>query len=416
MKNIIKLNIVGILIMILFISTSCKDEFINDYTNIDSYTEMEENWMDTDFYRGLSVFSYCESGTANDTYRININVNDIIKKYAENDTYIQIDINKVPHYYDVKNNTFIGCCIDPLCDHSTENCPFFGSIDGCILYDNKMFFTKLGFESEYDKVYCYYDMVSKNIVPLRGASLGRSILTQVYYNNHCYYYDVLQNENSDVWSVNFLRQDISTKNIEVLDSLDGYQNQIFFAKDDKLYFNDKALGQLYYTTTEDVTKRDILIDNVTKTYMYNDDYLYFIELFDNGETTISRISFEGNEYKTYDINNVFNYYIVNDYIYYMDNNQVVVETEDNGYVTISSRNIYKYNVLTNEHETVITLDEGLAGVDIIDFIIDGNYLYAQFQLTENGRDYYSVGGVQGILRINLSDESYFYISPGNNLD
>lgn len=99
----------------------------------------------------------------------------------------------------------------------------------------------------------------------------------------------------------------------------------------------------------------------------------------------------------------------------MDNNRVEIKIEDGGYVTISSRNIYRYNMMTGEQETVITLDEGLSGVDVIDYIVDGNYVYMQFQLTENGRDYYSVGGVQGILRIDLENESYYYISPNKEM-
>lgn len=45
----------------------------------------------------------------------------------------------------------------------------------------------------------------------------------------------------------------------------------------------------------------------------------------------------------------------------MDNNRVEIKIEDGGYVTISSRNIYRYNMMTGEQETVITLDEGLSG-------------------------------------------------------
>ena len=411
-------QIIIMLGLILYASTSCKNGFIDSYSDMDDHlSETEENWMETAFFQGMSDFSYHETNDSNSASRINVNVNDIIKRYADNKAYLQVDINKVPHYYDMKNDTFIGCCIDPLCDHTTEDCPFFGSVDGCILYDNKMFFTKLEFDddSDYDKVYCYYDMANKNVVPLRGASLGRSILTQVYYDNYCYYYDVLPNEDSDVWSVNFLRQNISTKKTEVLDLIEGYQNQVFFARDGKLYYNDESIGQLYYTTTENVTKREVMLNNSTHTYMYDDDYLYFIEVFDSGESRLSRIGFDGSDYKTYDLCDVANYYIVGDCVYYMDNNRVEIKIEDGGYITISSRNIYRYNMMTGEQETVITLDEGLSGVDVIDYIVDGNYVYMQFQLTENGRDYYSVGGVQGILRIDLENESYYYISPNKDM-
>jgi len=422
MKIMKILKIIFFLALTLVITVSCSDKFIDNYSNIEAdNSDSQVAWKDTEFYRGMSEFSYEESNAVSDLIKINSDYSYIIHKYPENNDYLQININAVPHFYDKKNNTFIGCCIDPLCEHYTSACPFSGSIDGCILYDNKMFITKQGFSlnserkkllginENYDKLYCYYDMDKKETVFLRGASYGRCILHQVYYDNYCYYYDVLPDENPEVWSVNFLRQNISTKEIEVLDTINGYTNTVFLAKDGKLYFHDYDFDQLYYTTTDDVTKKEILLNSDANKFMYDDEYLYFIESYFE-EKKLSRIRFDGSGYETLGLSNVYLYYIVNDDIYYMDNSQTIASENESGVRKISSRNIFKYNMTTGEQETVITLDGGLAAVDIWDFIIDGNYMYAQFGVADDelGGE---VGGYLGILRININDGSYYYISP-----
>lgn len=101
-------QIIIMLGLILYASTSCKNGFIDSYSDMDDHlSEKEENWMETAFFQGMSDFSYRETNDSNSASKINVNVNDIIKRYADNKAYLQVDINKVPHYYDMKNDTFI---------------------------------------------------------------------------------------------------------------------------------------------------------------------------------------------------------------------------------------------------------------------------------------------------------------------
>ena len=72
-------QIIIMLGLILYASTSCKNGFIDSYSDMDDHlSEKEENWMETAFFQGMSDFSYHETNDSNSASRINVNVNDII--------------------------------------------------------------------------------------------------------------------------------------------------------------------------------------------------------------------------------------------------------------------------------------------------------------------------------------------------
>lgn len=404
-----KRAIIASVVLLALLLTSCNnDKFINDYENINKHTDLYD-FENTAFFSQNSMFEYTASDVTSNYTSVTYSEDYEIKKYPD-DEYLYMEFNGVPSRYNEKTGVLTSYCIDPLCDHYSTECPFWGNIGNCELYNGLIFYIRMSIEKGYDKAYVYYNPETNKVEMLRKGYFGTGIVTMVYYNGYCYYYDLSIDKETEDWTVYLYRQNIETKKIEELDKTDGYNSMILFGYNDKLFFRDTAYGQLYYTPVDNIKDKTIILNSETDDYMYNNEYLYFTETKGSGGKTVSRIAFDGSGYKNFSTDNIWRYYVTDKFIYYMTDETTEIKYSGGTQTALkTARDIWRINKETDTVEKVITLDGALANISIDRFIVSGNYVYASFLMFEN--DYMYTRSGMGVLRINIETGAWYYISP-----
>jgi len=329
---------------------------------------------------------------------------------------IIIKLNDVPCIYNDETGNIGSLCIDPLCLHDTMECPYGGMTSGVILKDNKAYFNVF---KPLEEVRGFYelDLKSGRKRELRVKDMGLGCDTQFYDDDFSYFYEAAAEDDPEnktsktVWI--FYRQDMKTLKWEELErSVDMLDIQLFGRYGDRFLFHSGVTGNLLTAPVDNVTDRSILFDGYAEfaPMMVEGDTIFFIEIRD-GQSSLSSIRADGIDYKSYPIENLCDFgtpfYVTKNYIYFMYDEPV--ELPENNYADeISPRKIWRMNRETEEITLAYEMDERLDLVDIEQFVVKGNYIYAKYVLFTE--DYQTIDDSEGYLRLGIADGSIYLIN------
>lgn len=328
---------------------------------------------------------------------------------------IIMKLNDVPCIYNDETGNIGSLCIDPLCLHDTTECPYAGMTSGVILKDNKAYFSAF---NPLEKVRGFYefDLKSGRKRELRVKEMGIGCDTQFYDDDFSYFYEAAavddpENKTSrTVWI--FYRQSMKTLKCEELErSVDVPDMQLFGRFGDRFLFHSSVTGDLLTAPVDNVTDRNIIFDGyaVFTPMMVEGDTIFFAEIRD-GQSSLSSIRVDGSDYRSYPIENLCDFgtpfYVTKNYIYFMYDEPVRLP-ENNYTDEISPRKIWRMNRETEEITLAYEMDERLVTVDIEQFVVKGNYIYADYALFTD--DFQELCADDGYLRLGMKDGSIYLI-------
>lgn len=323
----------------------------------------------------------------------------------------------VPYLYNDKTGN-LGClCIDPLCFHNTPDCPYYGLISSVVFNNHKAYYHAL---DPAEGIYVYYelDLQNNRKRELRSRPMGAQVLSQYFDHDYAYYYDIIEEDDPIQKTVNryyaFMRQNLKTLETEELSRTEGYIDTIIRHRfGDTFLFRRQSDGNLLIAPVDNLSAQTVIFDGFVSgknnSMQIEGDTVFFLELTDAG-AVLSSICYDGTGCRSYPIPELFDkiqsYYVTEKNIYYMGNEPLDIPS---GGVTsfLCPRTIWRMDRETEEITLAYEMDERLDLVDIEQFIVKGNYIYAKYVLFTE--DYQAIDDSEGCLRLGIADGSIYLI-------
>lgn len=281
-------------------------------------------------------------------------------------------------------------CIDPLCLHNKESCPFWGFYPGAKYYahTNTIHFTqryktpveefgktvwqdinrKVRFNIEEQQLSVVRDYIKEGLD-------GPRIVSELYYEDYYYYLKNLLDENNSFY-YQLCRDNLITGKTELIKELGTEAVSMLYADYERIIYTD-GTHVAYFRLDEPHTEYDLL------KHPYQ-------EAACDGQAIYCRVN-EGDIHKVYcydiesgeeiclvekDTNYIF---LTEKYLYYSPNHPLPYGQTK---AVQNSNTIYRYDKGTKTTECVFTLPEDLDKKHfIIDryFLVDGNYIYTTYE-------------------------------------
>ena len=232
----------------------------------------------------------------------------------------------------LKTGMITSVCPDPLCDHATPDCPFYGIVPLFYVCDGKIFYKRM---TSYtyrnpdgtpryrvdiqDSV--FYDTESGKVHVLETYDKkGFSDYTlQLFYNGRRYYCDHVYSEELDKYILKICRLDIASEKSVVIggeNNADGVFERFLFVLNERIYFTDGV--RLYSRTlenTDEITHSTGQFDNVAMT----DGTDIFFDRRADGPLDVYRMTDPNDaESAARIIEGCTNWTLTGRYIYYLD--------------------------------------------------------------------------------------------------
>ncbi|MGM9652114.1 MAG: hypothetical protein ACI3XP_00560 [Eubacteriales bacterium] len=402
-----------ILFVILCILTSC-DSTIYDIPEV----------MDTeqkDYHFGETEFSFAESDdrALNTTNRMLFAPGNI--RYADGVMYMTS--GSMIYRYDIEDGGVISLCIDPLCMHKDADCPFYGITGTNVaIHQNKVYYKREYFvhqtdsagnvlNTEIKREYVCFDIDSRKLSVLDTWETGAYIESEYFQGDYRYYLHTIIGENNRLtYSIN--REHLTTRKVETLLGLDEWiagivhtdGNSVWLSDGTGIYrFSIKTPGQLDKIHTGKLTDT-----------CFSEGYFYGIQ-----EKQILRLDAQTGEATiicSLDFSPV-NLCMTHDYLYFRPDEKVSYgqdKKQNAGQeIFFQTSDIYRVSVNGGNTEHVYSLSEEMKNYYIGNFLVDGNYLYAQYGYCDTeASEYYESWNKAGydFIRIDLRNGEIYYIA------
>lgn len=361
-------------------------------------------------------FSYVSSDDAASAETLDEICSSRLQYSEEYDSIIMI--MDIPYLYNDKTGNLGSLCTDPLCFHNTADCPYHGLISGVVFANQKAYFNAL---EPAEGMYVYYELDLKNgrKRELRRRPMGAQVMSQYFDEDYAYYYDIIEQDDSEQKTVNryyaFMRQNLDTLETEELSRTEGYIDTVIRKRfGDTFLFRRQSDGNLLIAPVDNLSAQTVIFDGFVSgknnSMQIEGDTVFFLELTDAG-AVLSSICYDGTGCRSYPIPELFDkiqsYYVTEKYIYYMGNEPLDIPS---GGVTsfLCPRTIWRMNRETEEITLAYEMDERLDLVDIEQFVVKGNYIYAKYVLFTE--DYQAIDDSEGYLRLGIADGSIYLIN------
>lgn len=398
------------LILITLFLVSCDTNIYHADENMGP--QFEEYTTSLDQYK---EFSYIPSDDAVSAEALDTICSSRLKYSGEHNNIVMI--MDIPYVYNDTTGNLGSLCIDPLCFHNTKDCPYYGLISGVVFANKKAYFNSLDIVNE---GYIFYelDLDSGKKRELRKHPMGAQVLSQYFDTDYAYYYDIIEEEIPAEKTVKryytFMRQNLKTLEVQELDRTEGYIDTVILNRyDDTFLFRRQTDGNLLTAPLDNIADKTVIFDgyvsNQNQSVQTEGDTVFFLELTEDG-AVLSSIRYDGTGYRTYPIPELFDkiqsYYVTGKYIYFMENDPVDI-TGSGVTSFLCPRTIWRMDRETEEITPAYTMDERLKLVDIEQFIIKGNYIYAKYVLFTE--DYQKIDESEGYLWLGIADGSIYLI-------
>lgn len=341
----------------------------------------------------------------------------------------------------LENGTMTPVCSDPLCNHATPSCPFAGAISFIYINDNTVYYHRTYSLRENNESYGYVQFCSYNLETMEmriykqeeivsGKSYGESI-KKLFYNNYCYYYDLLYDSEKDISIWKIMRLDLDTGSEVYLGDMEnenGFVMEYLFIIGDRIYFRD---AQSIFSTDLDLNDKQVHIEGrFPDEDIYTDgENIYYSVLTDDKSKSykLYRCGLDGSEIIDLGIVSTSGWFITTNYIYYTHPNRFELEYAGGGTLPFFYDAIYRCDHDGQNSELVYEAfhrnnENPDNYIQLQNCIAVGNYVFAQYygvddkngnNIIDEGEQYDSYNHLvdYNIMRIDIINQKYELIYP-----
>ena len=409
----VNMKCICILFVILCFLTSC-DSKIYDIPEV---KENEQKY----YHINESDFSFAESDdrALNTTQRIMFNPGNI--RYADGVMYITS--YGMVYRYDIEDGGVISLCIDPLCMHKDADCPFYGLNIGSnvIIHQNKVYYKRKFFvhqtdtagnviDSEEKRESVCFDIASRKLSVLDTWEYGTYIESEYFHGDYRYYlHTIIGDDNTPTYSIN--REHLTSRKVETLLELNEWIAGILHTDGTSVWLSD---GVGIYRFPIESPKQLETVYTGSMTGIFSGGYIYGKQ-----ENQLLRLDAQTGDVTvicTLDFTPAY-FCLTRDYIYFRSGEQISYgrdKTQNAGQEIFNqTSDIYRVSVNGGDAELVYRLSEEMKNYYIGNFLVDGNYLYAQWGYcdTEASEYYESWNDAEyDFMRIDLRTGEIYYIA------
>ena len=338
---------------------------------------------------------------------------------------------------------FSSVCIDPLCNHNTPDCSFFGLRAWFYVYDNKVFY-KRSYTYTYrnkdgsvrstldvaDSV--YFDIADSKVSVLQPAIDKNTVeyLRQLYADNYRYYYDYVYDESIDGYLFQMCRQDIESGDISVIggeNNLGEVLERFVFILNDRIYFVD---GKRLYSRNLDNTDEIVHCTGEFGEIVMSDGQNIYFELLTENKKSVFCMT-DMNDYSSAKviIEDCTSWFLTENYVYYIDGeSRNIGKSEVTGYgndeIILRGNHIFRCDHDGANHHEIFEFDTAYRNYQLTNMIVVDNYIYGLYYtwndsdndgVYQDGDQYISNSSVEGfsIIRIDVTDGSVYFIKAAS---
>ncbi|MBO5274617.1 MAG: hypothetical protein J6I45_08400 [Clostridia bacterium] len=394
----------NIFILIIVVLCSCDQNVINDINKNDLINENFDQ-------KTAFEFTPSDDRAAEAQNVVTRNFGSV--RY--HDGYVYIFSSGQAFRFNPETGNITNLCSDPICLHETDECPFYGIRTNQQIHinDGKIYFLSQRYHrsEEGNRIFEYYRMqydinlqTAKvlEVYPFSGSWTG----SDYYSNEWRYYIKIDTTEEKETYENLLRRENLNTGKTEILMNLGDINYTLVYVNEERIYLHDGV--NLFYYILDDLNNKCIISDKC-KGYIACDGEWFYHTLIDGDKTSLVKYDMEGGNRVTL-AENISRSYSTEQYIYYMPDVMYTIGED----ITNYKSDIYRVPKNGGTAELVYTFPEDM--IDryvILYFIVDGNYLYANYGVytSESDNWYESINAdPYDVMRINLSTGDIYYIS------
>jgi len=324
--------------------------------------------------------------------------------------------------YDIEDGGVIPLCTDPLCMHKNSDCPFYGIAHGFIfIHDNKIYYKRNYNELITDaagnvkdsipkRERVCFDISKQELKLLDTWEHGTSIESEFFCGDYRYYLNTnVVDNNALTFTIN--RESLKNGKIEVLRDLGEWVAGIAYVDGDTVYLSDGT--GIYRFSVKDSDDPETVCTGNYWDVCYSNGYFYgrrdkeIVRIqADSGDITVLHSSDFAPE----------NLSMTRDYIYFRSSEKISYgcdKTQNGGQeIFYPKSDIYRIPISGGDVELVYSLTDEMKHYYLGNFVVDGNYLYAQWGYcdTETGEYFESWNhAAYDYMRIDLRNGDVYYI-------
>jgi len=290
----------------------------------------------------------------------------------------------------VKTGNITSVCADPLCQHDSSDCPFYGVNTFWILTpDGNIRYFRNYIESIKDAYgvtagvvinvsFCTFDTrasqmtVNEEFDPNEGWSGGN----EFYSGDYRFYQSSRYDEETDSYVSSNLRMDMTTNKKTVVTE---NPDTMLFIIGERLYLTDSAV--IYSVDFDGGDRVDCVTGRFARRQILTDgEYVYY-----KADGELCRMSLSGGDEEPLGVypNESYNYYLTENYIYYISGDEVVLgKAKIRGYasdiVTLEGGEFWRCAYDGSNNELVYKFEGDTAGFRPLYTTVAGNYIYCMY--------------------------------------
>ncbi len=407
-----KLICVIFLILVSFNLFSC-DSDVNF-----SISGNDETTYTSQFYESDAQYSYLED---TDTSREIIGLGRTSRLCIVGEHIYFLAPNSI-YRLNPKTGNITHLCTDPICDHSTPSCSFYGIetvfgfclVDNCIYYRQQYSYRYKSTDgtvvTQSANQISQYNLNTGEHRKMRDISSPAISTSMVFLDNWCYFTDMIFDDEKNSYTYSICRQDIDNLKIEVVDSSDSWRYDILLAYDKKIVMFDNLTNNMF---SRDIYGVDTIIcENIGTLFKKEDSFIYR----DLQSGQVKKCDLDGGQQSVLIDEDVTYFYVTNEYIYYTlnDNREIGINERDQSFnVNVSS--IMRVDCNGENKKTIYTpsFNDDFF-ILFSDFIVEGRYIYTTYDWYEKNDDGKWVGDSSksygNYLRYDTETEEIYYFN------
>lgn len=356
----------------MFIGCNANSDFqYVETTVLDSATKDPEPW------RNNTEFSYTASPDQTENV-INFRNGWQTSMYTAHGK-LYFSRTDMPVQYDAATNRQTTLCTDPLCTHYTAECPFaYANIDdGFYVVDDKVLYYGYDAKNRQHNVKLY-SMTDRTTKVLRVREGNQYAPAMIALKDSYYFIDMVYDKDSESYSYSLCRQMYESGDIEVLRTDTDYNVTLMGADEDVVYLYDDIECALIAYASDGKTELYRTSVESGQMSIHKDGYL----IIRTADGELIRMNLDGSNRQSLGITGVDYFYLTDSYIYYRTVQDKIdgVEYYDGEYIdaSVDLQAVYRTDHEGNSKELVWENRDETSILELEDFIVSGNYLYANF--------------------------------------
>lgn len=298
--------------------------------------------------------------------------------------------------YDPETGRQTFLCTDPVCDHISD-CPLYLMQDNFqISGDKVVFYQTSQADGESVTEVMVYSMTDRTKKALRTIEGNGYVASMVAVEDSYFFYDWVQDEETNRHTYSLCRQYYDSGKIEVLDTGDSLAaiQSVVGADGEQIYLYDYAASALIACSLKDMTELSRVEISSESVALCKAGYLIYLV-----EGELFRINLDGSDRKSLEIRDVDSFYLTDSYLYYqkIEGKRTGIQ-HDAHYGDIETeaklQTVYRADHNGKNAEVVWKNENGNTIIEIDSLVVQGNYIYSSFSYYQFDGDSVTVEGSQ----------------------